>query len=444
MIKTYRATLLHFPKATREPELDYEYLEDGLLVTEDGRILTLGPAEHLLSCYPDAEHHDLTGKLIIPGMIDNHLHFAQTEMIASYGKQLLQWLESYTFPTERKFTNKSYARKIADIFLDQLFRNGTTSAMVYATIHPQAVDAFFEAAQQRRALMIAGKVCMDRNCPTYLRDDPDSAYRHSRELIERWHGQDRLYYALTPRFALTSSPQQLRLLGRLADQYPDVFIQTHLAENPDEVKAVRALYDKGNNYLEAYAHFGLLRERAVFGHGIYLEPQEWYQLRASGSTLAFCPSSNLFLGSGLFDMRRAEAEQIQVSVATDVGAGTSFSLLRTLADAYKVCQLQEYSLHPLQGLYLVTQGAACALKLEHQIGNLNPGSDADFVVLDPQSDPLLKLRLQNRSADPADTWFALSMLGESQVIHSTWVAGEQVYPQPEEALAEMARDTEEV
>lgn len=425
--KTFRGSILHFPKQTQDHENDVEYFEDGYLVTRNDKIVDLGKTEHLKNKYPNAQHHDYTGNLIVPGLIDSHLHFPQTEMLACYGEQLLEWLENYTFPTEQKFVDRDYASRISDIFIRQLFRNGTTSAMVYSSVHKQATNALFETAHENNMLIVAGKVCMDRNCPEVLRDTPYSAQRESADLIDKWHGKGRQHYAITPRFAPTSSPQQMQALGELAQQYPDVFIQTHLSENKNEIEWVKSLYPGFDHYLDVYDHFGMVRARSFFGHCLHLDEHEWKLMASTGASIAFCPTSNLFLGSGLFDLNTAQNHNVHLSLATDVGAGTSFNMLRTMGEAYKVCQLQNAKLSPLYGLYLMTQGSAVAMGLEHKIGNLNINTDADFVVLNPHFDEITELRLANRSQTPQDSIFALSMLGDDRATAATWVAGNLVY-----------------
>ncbi|ABG40945.1 guanine deaminase [Paraglaciecola sp. T6c] len=422
----YLASILHFPQKTAQPKVDFSYIKDGALVTQNGKILATGQANDLLSQYPEAVSHDYRDQIIMPGFIDSHLHFPQTEMLASFGEQLLDWLDNYTFPTEKKFANPEYAAKIADIFLRQLYRNGTTSAMVYSSVHQCAADALFKAAKQHKMLMIAGKVCMDRHCPSWLQDTPETAQKESAELIERWHGKDRLYYAITPRFAPTSSHEQLHALGELAQQYPDVYIQSHLNENLNEIDWVNSLFPNYNGYLDVYDKFNMLRPKAMFGHCIHMQEHEWQRMSDSGASIAFCPTSNLFLGSGLFDLKTAEKYDIPVALATDVGAGTTFSMLRTLGEAYKVGQLRSEQLPPLHGLYLMTQGAAVAQGLEQSIGNLNAGTDADFVIVDPHFDELTSLRCEQQN-EIQDIIFALSMLADDRAITATYIAGEPVY-----------------
>ncbi|MEP2654018.1 MAG: guanine deaminase [Paraglaciecola sp.] len=425
-MNTYRASLLHFAARSNSPKDDYTYVADGLLVTRNNKIEFVGDYKTNINQYVDGNHHDLSGKLILPGFIDSHLHFPQTEMLASFGEQLLDWLTDYTFPVERKFENKEYASRIAKVFLKQLYRHGTTTGMVYSSVHKQATDALFEEAQQNDMLLIAGKVCMDRHCPEWLQDTAASAQRDTADLIDTWHNNGRLKYAITPRFAPTSTPEQLHTLGELAQQYPDVYIQTHLSENHNEIAWVKELFPERKNYLDVYDHYNLLRKGAVFGHGIHLEQSEWQRLRETQASIAFCPTSNLFLGSGLFDLAKAQQENVPVMLATDVGGGTSFSMLKTLSEAYKICQLKGNQMDPMQGLYLMTQGAALTLGLDDKIGNLNQGSDADFVVLDPEFDELTALRFENHRT-PQDLIFALSMLADDRAISATYVAGKPVY-----------------
>lgn len=427
---TYRAirgSILHFPRVTNAPDKDFQYIEDGLLVTRNGKVIDIGSYKDIFANHTEALHIDYSGKLISAGFIDSHLHFPQTEMIASFGEQLLEWLEKYTFPTEEKFKDHSYCEKMANVFIQQLLRNGTTTAMVYGSVHKQSADALFAESQRRNMLMIAGKVSMDRNCPQALRDTPQQSQRDNADLIDKWHGKNRQYYALTPRFAPTSTPEQMSALSELAQQYPDVFIQTHLSENQHEIDWVKALYPQFSSYLDVYHHYNLVRPRAVFGHCIHMQPSEWERMAETGATIAFCPTSNLFLGSGLFQYSEAMERGIHVNLATDVGAGTSFNMLKTLGEAYKVCQLNHTKLHALEGLYHMTLGAAASLKLDDKIGNLNPGTDADFVVIDPCFDDLTTLRLKDSSSSPEDLIFALSMLGDDRAIKETWILGELAY-----------------
>ncbi|MBU3003570.1 guanine deaminase [Paraglaciecola arctica] len=424
--QAYRASILHFPEKSDCPKQQYQFIEDGLLVTRNDKIEFIGEYKNHINQYPEAKLYDYSGKLLLPGFIDSHLHFPQTEMIASFGEQLLDWLTDYTFPVERKFADPQYASHIAKIFVRQLHRHGTTTGMVYSSVHKQAADALFQEAASHNMLLIAGKVCMDRNSPDWLQDTPQSAQQDSAELIQKWHNKGRLKYAITPRFAPTSSHEQLHALGELAQQYPDVFIQTHLSENHNEIAWVKELFPERKNYLDVYDHYGLVRKGAVFGHGIHLEQSEWQRLQETQASIAFCPTSNLFLGSGLFDLAKAEQQEVPVMLATDVGGGTSFSMLKTMGEAYKICQLKGNQMDPMHGLYLMTQGAALGLGLENSIGNLNPGTAADFVILDPEFDELSALRFEHHRT-PQDMLFALSMMADDRAIIATYVAGTAVY-----------------
>ncbi|GAB2682057.1 guanine deaminase [Aliiglaciecola aliphaticivorans] len=434
-LQVFRSSILHFPEATDSPEQSYAYFKDGYLVTRNDKIASVGDYSSLPEEFSSLPVNDYQGKLLLPGFIDSHLHFPQTEMIASYGEQLLQWLQNFTFPTETKFQNHDYAHAMAELFLSQLFCNGTTTAMVYSSVHKQATDALFSAATAHQMALIAGKVCMDRNCPEDLQDCPTSAQLDSAELIEKWHNKNRTKYALTPRFAPTSTEGQLAALGELAQQYDDVYIQTHLSENTHEIAWVKELYPQHQHYLDVYDHHHLVRKGSVFGHCIHLHHAEWDLLAQTDATIAFCPSSNLFLGSGLFNLDKARQPSVNVALATDVGAGTSFNMLRTMGDAYKVCQLNHSQLSALNGLYMMTQGTAAALNLDHSIGNLNPGSHADFVILDPKFSQLSEIRTNSLISEgsidlPSDVLFALSMLADERTTEATYIAGKAVFKQP--------------
>jgi len=428
-LKIHRAEILHFlADPAEEGDADsYEYFPDGLLILKNGRVESVGPARELLPDLPaelEVVHH--RDCLILPGFVDCHVHYPQTEMVAAYGEQLLEWLETYTFPTEREFADADKARKVAEIFLDELLRNGTTTALAIATVHKESVDAFFTAARTRRMRMICGKVLMDRNAPEYLTDTPESGYRQSKELIERWHGKGRLQYAVTPRFAPTCSDAQLTKAGQLLREHPDLYLHTHLAENTDEVKWVKELFPQCSGYLDVYDHFGLLGKRSIFAHCIHLSDAEFKLLHQSGSGIAFCPTSNLFLGSGLFNLAKAEAEKVKVGLATDTGAGTSFSLLQTINEAYKTQQLQKHRLSPFRSYYLATLGGARTLDLQDVIGSFQPGKEADFVVLDYRATPILSLRLE-RCKHLSDRLFVLAMLGDDRAVKATYVMGKQAY-----------------
>ncbi len=427
--KAYRAALLHCLADPREVgiERSHEYFEDGLLVVADGKVAQIGHAAELLpTLAAGTEVVEYPNALIIPGFVDAHIHYPQTGMIASYGEQLLDWLETYTFPTERAFADKAHAGEVAEIFLTELLRNGTTTALVFGSVHKESVDAFFEACEKRNLRMIAGKVLMDRNAPDYLTDTAETGYADSKELIERWHGKGRLHYAVTPRFAPTSTPEQLALAGQLFKEYPDLYMHTHLSENRKEIEWVRELFPERQGYLDVYDHHGLIGARSVFAHGVHLCDEECRRLGETGSAVAFCPTSNLFLGSGLFDLEKVEGFGVRVGLGTDVGAGTSFSQLQSLNEAYKVMQLQGKKLDPFKSLYLATLGGARALYLDDRIGNLQPGKDADFVVLDYQATPLIDYRLrQARTLE--EKLFALTILGDDRAVKETFAAGVSVH-----------------
>jgi guanine deaminase len=324
-----------------------------------------------------------------------------------------------------KFADAAYARQAADFFLDELLRHGTTTAQVFATVHPQSVDAVFAAAEARNMRLIAGKVLMDSHCPPELQDDAERAYQESRDLLQRWHGKGRLEYAITPRFAVTSSEEQLAAAGRLAGEYPEARIHTHLAENGEEISTVAEVFPWSRSYLDVYERFGLVQERTVFAHCLHLDEEDWRLMQDRGAAVAFCPTSNLFLGSGLFDLAKARESGVAVGIASDVGGGTSLSLLRTLGEAYKVLQLQGQSLPSFQALYLATLGAARALRLDDRIGSFRIGREADFVCLDPAATPISQQRAAI-AGDVADLLFALIILGDDRHVHATYLAGEQV------------------
>lgn len=425
MREAFRASLFHClaDPGERDDAAASEFFEDGLLIVEDGRVVEAGPASALLeSLSADTHVEDLSGKLIIPGLIDCHVHYPQIDIIASYGEQLLDWLNRYAFPGEMRFADEQYARDVAKIFVDELVSNGTTTALVFATVHAHSADAIFEAAAAKGMRLIAGKVLMDSNCPAELRDDPESAYRDSKTLIERWHGKDRLGYAITPRFALTSSEAQLEAAGRLAAEYPDVWVHTHLAENHDEVRQIAKLFPWSDSYLAVYDRFGLLRERSVFAHCLHLQESECHLMAAKGGAAAHCPTSNMFLGSGLFDLRRLREASIRVGLGTDVGGGTSLSLLKTMREAYKVLHMQNQPLPPGRAIYLATLGAAEALYLDDRIGNFAAGKEADFVVLDPAGTAVSAHRT-SRTASISELLFALIVLGDDRNIAATYLQG---------------------
>lgn len=429
MKQAFRAALLHCLADPGEEDAPAacEFFSDGLLVVDNGHVVELGHAEDLLGDYADLPIQDNRGKLIVPGFIDCHVHLPQLDIIAAFGERLLDWLERYAYPAEARFADAEYARVAAEFFLDELLRNGTTTAAVFATVHPGSAEALFAAAESRNMRLIAGKVLMDRNSPAELSDDPQSAYDDSRQLIERWHGKRRLGYAITPRFAVTSSEEQLAAAGRLADEFPDTWVHTHLAENEEEIDEVSSSFSWSKSYLDVYDHFGLVRERSVFAHCLHLNPDDRDRLSEQGAAAAFCPSSNLFLGSGLFDLRAMESSGVRTGLASDVGGGTSLSMLRTMGEAYKVLQLQHQNLPAARALYLATLGAARALRLDDRIGNLSVGKEADFLVLDTKATAITSRRLgetglHDRNAG-LEQLFALTMLGDDRHVQATYLMG---------------------
>ena len=426
--KAYRGELLHFladPAKVAEEE-SYQYFEDGLLVIKNGLVAAVGNASELLTTLPTTiEITQYENGLIMPGFIDTHVHYPQTEMIASYGEQLLEWLENYTFPEEKQFSDIEHGKRVAEFFLTQLLDAGTTTALVFGTVHKESVDAFFTIAQQKKLRMICGKVLMDQNCPDDLSDTAGSGYTDSKGLIEKWHNIDRLQYAVTPRFAPTCSTQQMNKAGELLKEYPDVYLHTHLSENKAEISWVSELFPDSDGYLDVYDKSSLLGRRSVFAHGVHLHDHECQRLSETNSAIAFCPTSNLFLGSGCFNLKQAEAFDINVGLGTDIGAGTSFSMLTTLNEGYKTQQLRGDKLSPFKSFYLATLGGAVALDLEGIIGNFTQGAEADFIVLDYQATPLMKKRME-RCKTLTEKLFVLSILGDDRHVKATHIMGEKV------------------
>jgi len=428
-----RGEILHFlvdPGVVGEAGHAYQHFSDGGLLIEDGRIVSCGDWPDVAAfAAPSTPCDDYTGRLILPGFVDSHVHYPQTDVIASPGHGLLDWLERYTFPAERRFSDGAWATEVAEFFCDELLRNGTTTAMVFGTVHPQSVDAFFAVARSRNLRMLAGKVMMDRHCPEYLRDTAQSSYDQSKRLIADWDGVGRLGYVITPRFAITSSDAQLEAAGALAREHPTVMVQSHLAENAAEVAWVEKLFPRCRSYLDVYDQFGLLRPRSVYAHSIYLTDRDRTRMAESGAGAAFCPSSNLFLGSGLFDLRQTLDAGIRVSMASDVGGGTSFSMLRTLAAAYQVAHLKDYLLSPLRAFYLGTLAGALALGLDGVTGNFLPGKEADFIVLDPDATPLLSRRMA-QAHTLAERLFLWLTLGDDRAIEATHIMGKAQWRRP--------------
>ena len=429
-LQAFRGAILHF-FADPGPGVDakaYAFHPDGVLLVRDGHVERMGAARDVLPTLPQGlpvEHHPRG--LIVPGFVDPHIHYSQTDVIASAGRHLLHWLETYTFPQESRFGDPVHAGEVAEFFLDELLRHGTTTALVFGTVHKESVTAFFQAASRRGLRMAAGKVLMDRHSPEALCDTPATGIADSEALIAAWHGRERLAYAITPRFAITSSDEQLAMAGALAQRHPTTLVQTHVAENLEEVAWARKLFPAARSYLDVYDRHGLLREGAVYAHCLHLDADDRTRLAQSGATAAFCPTSNLFLGSGLFDFAAADKAGHAVAVATDVGGGTSFSMLRTLGEAYKVAQLLGQTLSPIRAFYLATLAGARALRMDHAIGNFTPGKEADFVVLDGGGVPLVERRLA-AAATLEDRLLCLMMLGDERSVRATHVLGRDVKP----------------
>lgn len=403
------------------------YIEDGVLMTVQGKIVCFGAwQDHQDNLPSDVEVKHYPDQLIVPGFIDTHIHYPQIEMIGAYGEQLLSWLNTYTFPTEIQFEDPSYAKHIAAFFVNQLLKHGTTTALVFCTVHPASVDALFEQASEINMRLIAGKVMMDRHAPEALCDTAESSYQESKQLIEKWHGQGRALYAITPRFAPTSTHAQLERAGQLKAEFPSVYIHTHLSENKDEIAWVKDLFPERDSYLDVYHHYGLTGSHSVFAHCVHLEEQEWQCMHDTQSAIAFCPTSNLFLGSGLFPLQKTWDKQVKVGLGTDVGAGTSFSQLQTVNEAYKVQQLQGNKLSAFESLYHLTLGGAKALNLDHLLGNFDVGKEADFVVLDLAATELQALR-QSKQKNIEDSLFALFTLGDDRNVLATYIDGKEAY-----------------
>jgi len=427
----FRAQLLTFNGDPAHSSIAAVFHEDGLLIVEDGHVVATGAYAALSSqLAPGTQVQDMRGKLIVPGFIDTHIHYPQTDMIASPAPGLLPWLETYTFPTERRFADPAYAQDTASFFVEELLACGTTTALVYCTVHKESADALFTESEARNLRMVAGKVLMDRNCPEFLRDTAQSGYDDSADLIGRWHNRGRQMYALTPRFAPTSTEAQLEACGVLARQHPDIFIQSHVAENTDEVKWVADLFPGHRSYLDIYDHYGLLRRRAVYGHCIHLDAEDRKRMAQTGTVASHCPTSNLFLGSGLFDFDKADEAGMPIALATDVGGGTSFSMLQTMNEAHKVARLGGHHLTATRMFWLATAGAAEALDLADKVGTLAPKSEADFVVLDPQATPLLARRT-GRTESLEELLFAFALLGDDRAIFETYAAGKRVHKRDE-------------
>lgn len=401
-----------------------QYRRSGGVLIENGKIAAVDEADALRAAHPEVDIEDLGDRLILPGFVDAHVHYPQTAMIASWGKRLIDWLNTYTFPEEARFSDPAYADTIASRYLDLALAHGTTAMASFCTIHPASVEAVFTAAQARGMAIVAGKTCMDRNAPDSLRDTAQTAYDDSKALLDRWHGRGRARYAITPRFTPTSTPDQLAALGALWAEHPDCAMQTHISEQKEEIAWVRQLEPSARDYLHSYEMHGLIGPGAIMGHAIHLEPREIGRMAETGTGVAHCPTSNTFIGSGLCDVAGLMERGIPVGLGTDTGGGSSFSMLRTMAAAYEVAQLRGTALHPSQLLWLASAGSAQVLRLDGQIGRLAPGHVADLIALDLASTPAIA----QRSARAGDIWeaiFPTIMMGDDRAISGVWIAGQR-------------------
>jgi guanine deaminase len=417
-------TFLRWPESA-DDHASYRYEEDGGLLIRDGRIVAGGRYDDVARPAGEgAKVIDHRPHLLLPGFIDAHAHFPQMQIIASYGAELLDWLNKYTFPEETKFSNAQHGRRVARLFLDEMVRHGTTTVVAYCSVHKASAEAFFAEAHDRNMLTIAGKVMMDRNAPEGLRDTPQSSYDDTKALIREWHGKGRQHCAVTPRFAITSTPEQMEMAGALMREHPDLHMQTHLSENHAEIAFTQELYPWSRDYTDVYEHYGLLGPKALIGHCIHLSEREADALSASRSVAVFCPTSNLFLGSGLFDYQRYRRREkpIRIAAATDVGGGTNYSMLRTMDEGYKVIALNGEKLNPLASFWQITRGNAEALSIAGKVGTLEAGTDADIVVLNSKATPAMRLRMETVET-LAEELFLLQTLGDDRAVAEVYVAG---------------------
>jgi len=428
-VSILRGRSLSFREVPRShtDEASYIFEEDGAVAIRDGLIAASGSFSAIREQFSGAEIIDHRPNLILPGLIDTHLHFPQVQVIGSFGAKLLDWLHTYTFVEEQKFADAAHCERMATHFFDNLLRNGTTTAAAYCSVHKTSAEAYFAEAGRRNLRMIGGKVMMDRNAPEALCDTPQSGYDDSKDLIARWHGRGRAHYAISPRFAITSTPTQLEMAQALKAEHPDCYFQTHLSENDAEIKLTLELYQSARDYLDVYQMYDLLGDRSLFGHCIHLGGRERAAMAESRSVAVFCPTSNLFLGSGLFDEDGLRSRGVRTAVATDIGGGTSYSMLRTLDEAYKVLQLRNQVLNPLKSFYMMTLGNARALKLEHKIGTLEQGSEADIVVMDARATAAMALRMETVNTLPEEL-FVLQTMGDDRAVAAVYVAGKASHP----------------
>lgn len=428
MIQGFRGRIVDFSREAGPLDAanHLRYYEDGLLVIENGYIRSAGDFAETARHFPQnlniADYRDC---FIFPGFIDAHVHSVQTQAMASYGRQLLDWLEKYIFPNEKKFSDAAYAEKHTSIFLNQLLKNGTTTAFVYPAVFDVSVEKLFDQASRLNMRLISGKTWMDRNAPDFLIEEPEKSYASSKRLIEKWHQKKRLHYAVTPRYAVTSSPESLELASVLLREFDNLYVQTHISENKKEVALANSLHPANHHYLDVYDSYNLLTSRTLLGHGIYLNDDELKRIAEVGASIVHCPTSNLFLGSGLFNYLKVLDYRIPIAVGSDVGAGTSFSMLQNLHDAYKISALQGIPMLPEQAFYFITLGGARALKLDDHIGNFDAGKEADFVVIDPSQNELLKYRLDHAET-LQEILFSMIILGDDRIVKETCIMGEPV------------------
>lgn len=426
-----RGRLLSFHREPDGPQDSeaFSYIQDGAIVIRDGMIVASGDHRAVMPKAGTAVEIDHRPNLLMAGFVDAHIHFPQIDIVASWASQLLEWLNEYTFPAEAEYGDAQHARAMAAQFCTLLTDHGTTTAAVFCSVHKTSAEALFSEAADRNMRLIAGKTMMDRNAPVVVQDTPQSSYDDSKALIEDWHGRGRASYAITPRFAITSSPEQLEMAGALAAAHPECYVQTHLSENLEEIAFTEQLYPQARDYLDVYENYGLLGSRTLLGHAIHLKPREIDAMAQSGSHPVFCPTSNLFLGSGLFDHAGLRARGITSGIATDIGGGTSYSMLQTLNEGYKILQLQGQRMHAFRAFYWITRGNAAVLGMEDKIGTLDTGTEADIVVLDARATPAMALRM-TRAETLAEELFALQIMGDDRAIVQTYVAGKPQKSQP--------------
>jgi len=429
----FRSSIYHCTESDRV--IEAVYIPDGLMVvdSDSGKILDVGEYTTNAPKWPNPlSLKHFKDSLIMPGFIDTHVHYPQYRVIASYGTSLLDWLNTYTFVEEQKFSDLDYATTVAELFLDELIKNGTTTAMTFCSSYKQSVDVFFKAAEKRKLRMIAGKVMMDRNAPEGLCDSAQSSYIDSKYLIDKWHNKARLSYAVTPRFAPTSTNEQLTQAAKLLKEYPNtgdtkgVLLQTHLNENDEEIEWVKELYPESKNYFDVYDSHNLTGINSVFGHCIHNTDDEYRSMADSGSKVVLCPRSNLFLGSGLFALNKLEDFGIEVALASDVGGGDSFSMFQVMNEAYKICRLNDYNLDPVKAFYLTTLAAAKVLNMDDSIGNFEVNKEADFIVLDLSATELITEKLKV-AKDINDILFSLMTLGDDRLIKEVYILGQSIY-----------------